>query len=259
MGERQQSALRKIAGEFTQQSTSEQDLHRELFDIARVLLPRYGHQWNIHNLVTTKRQSVSRLLYYNDLYQKIVDVPGVICEFGVQWGATMAQLINLRGIYEPFNHSRKIIGFDTFEGFPDVDSKDGNFSKIGDYSTMEDYETVLERILTIHERFSPIPHMKKFELVKGDASVSAERWLAENPHAIVSMAIFDMDVYKPTRDVLEQIRPRLTRGSLLVFDELNCPHFPGETAALDEALGIGNLRLRRHPHQPYCAWAIYGD
>src|SRR4051794_524849 len=144
----------------------------------------------------------------------------------------MAQLINLRGIYEPFNHSRKIIGFDTFEGFPDVDSKDGNFSKIGDYSTMEDYETVLERILTIHERFSPIPHMKKFELVKGDASVSAERWLAENPHAIVSMAIFDRDVYKPTRDVLEQIRPRLTRGSLLVFDELNCPHFPGETAAL---------------------------
>jgi hypothetical protein len=68
-----------------------------------------------------------------------------------------------------------------------------------------------------------------------------------------------MDLYKPTRDVLETILPRLTRGSVLVFDELNCPRFPGETTALAEVLGLDNLRLRRDPHQPYCAWAIWGD
>ena len=38
-------------------------------------------------------------------------------EFGVRWGQNLITLNNLRGIYEPFNHSRKIIGFDTFEGF----------------------------------------------------------------------------------------------------------------------------------------------
>ncbi|MDP4835628.1 MAG: hypothetical protein NWS01_00560 [Burkholderiales bacterium] len=102
------------------------------------------------------------------------------------------------------------------------------------------------------------PH-KKYELIKGDASQMIDIWLEKNPHAIVSMAIFDMDVYKPTKEVLEKIIPRLTKGSLLVFDELNCQHFPGETIAVQEVLGLHNLTLKRHPHQSYCAWAIYGD
>jgi hypothetical protein len=50
------------------------------------------------------------------------------------------------------------------------------------------------------------------------------------------MAIFDMDIYKPTKDVLEKIIPRLVKGSLLVFDELNFKAFPGETIAVNEVL-----------------------
>lgn len=253
------SALTKIAGTFTQQSADEQSRHNQLFDIASSLMPQYGHQWNIHNLVTLKRQSLSRVLYYNHLYQKIVEIPGVICEFGVQWGATLAQLINLRGIYEPYNYSRKIFGFDTFEGFSVVDEKDGGFSNVGDYATSRNYEETLEKLLSLHESFSPIPHLKKFELIKGDASITIDSWLENNPHAIVSMVIFDMDVYKPTKDVLEKIIPRLTKGSLLVFDELNCEHFPGETRAVDEVLGLNNLSLKHFPHQPYCAWAVFGE
>lgn len=251
--------LAKIGNEYTQQSSNEQEQQRNLLEIAKYLLPRYGHQWNVHSLVSMKRQTISRILHYNDLYQKIVSVPGVICEFGVQWGSTMAQLINLRGIYEPYNHSRKIFGFDTFEGFSDLDVKDGGHSSIGDYATISGYEQLLERVLLIQESFSPISHMKKFELIRGDATVTIDGWLAQNPHAIISMAIFDMDVYKPTKVVLEKIIPRLTKGSLLVFDELNCPYFPGETSAVNEVLGLNNLALRRNPGQPFSAWAVYGD
>lgn len=253
------AAPTKSRGEFSQKSNEEAAQHEALYDFARDLLPKFGPSWNVHNVVTLKRQTLSRLLYFNELYQKIVDVPGIICEFGVQWGAGMAQLVNLRGVYEPYNHSRKIIGFDTFSGFPDVDEKDGHLVSVGDYATSGGYEAVLEQILAIHESFSPIPHMKKFELVKGDASQTVQKWLERNPYAIISMAIFDMDVYKPTRDVLEAIKPRLTRGSVLVFDELNCPFFPGETTALNEVLGLSNVALKRHPHQPYCAWMVYGD
>jgi len=257
--ESQPSGLSKVAGEFTRQSSDEQARNQQLLDIASSLLPTYGNQWNLHSMVTLKRQSLSRLIYYNELYKKIIDIPGVICEFGVQWGATLAQLINLRGIYEPFNHSRTIYGFDTFEGFPVIDEKDGNFSKVGDYVTTKGYEETLGKILAIHESFSPISHVKKFELVKGDASSTIDGWLQNNPSAIVAMAIFDMDIYKPTKDVLERLVPRLTKGSVLVFDELNCPHFPGETLALDEVIGLNKLSLRRFPHQPYCAWAVFGE
>jgi hypothetical protein len=83
-------------------------------------------------------------------------------------------------------------------------------------------------------------------------------FLERNPHIIVSMAIFDMDIYAPTKRALELVMPRLTKGSLLVFDELNCRHFPGETQALHEVVGLGGLRLQRVPNQPYCAFAEYG-
>jgi hypothetical protein len=251
--------LVKLAGEFTMQSNPERANIERLFEIEMGMLPRMGAQWNIHQTAFLRRQSLSRLIYYYELYQKIITVPGVICEFGVQWGASLSTLINLRGMLEPFNHSRTIYGFDTFEGFVEPGEKDGGFSSKGDYATTERYHELLEEVLRIHESFSPIPHVRKFELVKGDASDTLPQWLGDNPHAIVAMAILDMDVYKPTRDVLQKIIPRLTKGSVLVFDELNCRHFPGETTAVTEVIGLNNLRLQRFPHQPYCAWAVFGE
>lgn len=221
------------------------------------LLPKYGPDWNRHAQVTVSRQSLSRVLYYDELYRSIVRVPGVICEFGVQWGATMSTLINLRGIYEPYNHGRRICGFDTFTGFLRVDERDGAYASVGDYSTGEDHLQVLEDILTLQESQSPIAHIKKFELIAGDAAATVDGWLERNPHAVIAMAIFDMDVYAPTRAVLSKILPRLTRGSLLVFDELNHPRFPGETVAVREVLGLNNLALKCHPHQPFGAWAVF--
>lgn len=232
----------------------------ELRSLTERLLPQFGEQvWNRHAMVTQNVSSISRLLYLEQLYTQIVNVPGVICEFGVQWGATLSQLINLRAIHEPFNQSRFIYGFDTFAGFPSVHEKDGNGYRKGDLATIDGYEEVLERILTLIESFPPQSHLKKFGLVKGDACESVDRWLAENPHAIVALAIFDMDLYEPTKVVLEKLLPRLTRGSILAFDELNCQYFPGETRALAEVLGLNQVRLRRSPLSPYCAWMVYGE
>jgi hypothetical protein len=245
--------------ELSSRSATESQLGEELKLLTGECLSRFTGEWNNHLLVTLKRQTLSRLLYWDHLYRQILEKPGVICEFGVQWGASLAQLINLRGIYEPYNISRLIFGFDTFSGFASVDQKDGGFSEAGDYSTSAGYEHVLEKLLDIHEAFCPVSHKKKFQLIKGDASVTVKQWLLDNPSAIIGMAIFDMDVYKPTKDVLEAIVPRLTKGSLLVFDELNCPSFPGETRAVDEVLKINNLRLKHFPHQPYCAWTVFGE
>ena len=241
------------------QSNTERDNLKRLLEIQMDVLPRLGTQWNVHATVFLRRQSLSRLIYYNDLYQKIINVPGVICEFGIQWGATLSTLISLRGMLEPFNHLRVVYGFDTFEGFVQPDEKDGGYSAKGDYSTTESYYELLGEIIQLQESFSPISHIKKHELIKGDASETVLQWLERNPHAIVAMAILDMDLYKPTRDVLQAILPRLTKGSILVFDELNCHHFPGETRAVAEVLGLNGLSLKRFPHQPFCAWAVFGE
>ena len=175
-----------------------------------------------------KRQDLSRLLFIHELYKKIIDIHGIVIEFGVRWGQNLALFQSLRGIYEPFNHNRKIVGFDTFEGFPSVHEKDGSsdIASIGSYATTQGYEDFLENVLSYHEQESPISHIKKFELVKGNAITEIDNYLKQHPETIIAMAYFDFDLYEPTKKCLEAIRSHLTKGSILGFDELNVSVFP---------------------------------
>ena len=213
--------------------------------------------WNWDMQVLLKRQVLSRLLHYHEIYKLILPVPGVILEFGVQWGAALATLISLRGMFEPYNHARKIVGFDTFAGFASVSDKDSTFSKAGQYTVEPGYREKLEMILTLQEELAPLSHIRKFELVEGDACSTVPQYMEDNPHIIVGCAIFDFDLCAPTKAALEAVLPRLTRRSVLVFDELNCKHFPGETQALLDCMGLNRLRLIANPHQPYTSYAVY--
>jgi len=246
---------KNMAGEHSSAPASEVERKMTLKTIHHQIVESAGPNWDIHQLATMSRQALSRILYWNTLYQRILDVPGIIVECGVHYGASLAVLGNLRGIYEPYNFSRQIIGFDTFAGFVGVDSaRDGTQSANGDYATSQNYEQVLHQVLEFHRLNSPLAHVQKFALIKGDASQTVPAYFAENPHKIVAMAIFDMDIYKPTKDALQAIWPQLVKGSLLVFDEFNCDTFPGETQAVMEVLDLHGYRMERLPDMPFCAF-----
>jgi len=195
------------------------------------------------------RQLISKILFLNELYQKIIHTHGVIMEFGVRWGQNLSLFHSFRGIYEPFNHNRKIIGFDTFDGFPSVHEKDGNDPIItkNSYSVTKDYEHYLNNVLEYHQQESPIPHIKKYELVKGDASKTIHEYLKKQPETIIAFSYFDFDIYEPTYECLKAILPHLSKGSIIAFDELNCPAFPGETVAVKELLDLNKLEIKRSP------------
>jgi hypothetical protein len=211
---------------------------------------------NLHLFIN--RQNLSQILFVNEIYQQIVGIHGVVMEFGVRWGGNLALYESLRGIYEPFNHNRKIIGFDTFSGFPSVDAKDGNADIIGvgAYNVTENYADYLAKILDYHEQESPIPHLKKYELVKGDATTSIHSYLESHPETIVALAYFDFDIYEPTKACLEALKKHLTKGSVIGFDELNNRDYPGETVALREVLGIGAYRIRHSRYSPTQSYIV---
>ena len=205
------------------------------------------------------RQTLSKILFMNELYQKIVSVHGIVVEFGVRWGQSLALFESFRGMYEPYNITRKIVGFDTFEGFPSIDAKDGksvDFVSVGAYSVIEGYEEYLKKVLDYHEQESPLSHIKKYELVKGDAAMTIDKYLEDNPETIVALAYFDFDIYEPTKKCLEAIRGHLTKGSVIGFDELNCVYFPGETIALKETFGLDRYRIIRSPLNPYSSYVV---
>ena len=80
-------------------------------------------------------------------------------------------------------------------------------------------------------------------MIKGDASKTINKYLKSNPQTLISLAYFDMDIYKPTKDCLKAIKPYLIKGSIIGFDEPNSKDFPGETIAIKEIFGEVKFKL----------------
>jgi hypothetical protein len=198
-------------------------------------------------------------MFLDHIYKKIIDTQGIIIDFGTRWGQNMAIFSALRGIYEPFNRQRRIIGFDTFSGFPDIDPKDGcsDLMKKGNVSVVENYNIYLEKIMRCHEQDNPLSHIKKYEIVIGDASKTILEYLEKNAHTIISLVYFDFDIYKPTKDCLLAIKERLFKGSIIGFDELNDEDSPGETLALMETIGLNKIKMKRYRYASRVSYFIF--
>jgi hypothetical protein len=196
-----------------------------------------------HLPLFSSRHALGRVLLMHSLYERILDVHGVILLFGVRWGRDLAILQTLRSILEPGNATRRIIGFDTFEGFPSVSDLDGG-ARPGDYGVSADHAAVLEELLRDRDAEEGNPYPRR-EIVQGDASVTLPRWLESHPETVVAMAYFDMDLYEPTRVCLEALGPYIPKGAVIGFDEVAHPGWPGETVALREVRGLDRVRLQR--------------
>lgn len=203
-----------------------------------------------------RSSALVKILFINEIYEYIKDIPGVIMEFGVWWGQNLVLFENLRAIHEPFNQTRRVIGFDTFCGYKsfseqDQKGKEGSFTsfsnvvKEGGYSVSENYREYLEELIAAHEGTNVLGTVKKHSLVEGDVVETVPAFFEEHPETVVALAYFDLALYKPTKTCLESIRPYLVPGSLIILDEFNYPEAPGETIAFREVFGDVSYTMKK--------------
>jgi len=198
------------------------------------------------------RQSVATFLYKHELFKKVLNVHGSIVECGVAYGAGLMSFAQFSSIYEPVNYTRRIIGFDTFDGFPSVTHHD----QIGDADHAHtggmrvDSYNELKDCIDLYDQNRTLGHLPKVELVKGDALKTIPKYVEDNPHLVVSLLYLDFDIYEPTKAALNYFVPRMSKGSIIAFDEINNEDWPGETMALLESLNINNHRIESLPFEP---------
>ena len=205
-----------------------------------------------------RRQHLTRFLARYEIFKRILRVKGSIVECGVNRGYGLMTWAKLSALLEPTNLTRRIYGFDTFAGFPSVSDKDRagpawETARPGALSA-DSYAELL-RLIELNDKDRFLGHIAKVELVKGDAAQTIPAFMADHPHLVVSLLFMDFDLYEPTRAALEHFVPRMPRGAILAFDELDNPLWPGETKALLDTLGIGRLKLQRMEFDPYIAFA----
>lgn len=194
-------------------------------------------------------QHFRRMMFFCEMYKLILDKPGTIFQFGVRWGRELALFENLRTMHEPFNHSRRIVGFDTFAGYAGISPEDGSSKQFvsGNLSVTDDYDQFLHQLLRNREALSPVANAQKFQLVRGDVTHTLDGYLEAHPYELVSLLHLDLNLYQPTLFVLEKMWERVFKGTLVIIDEINCPAIPGETIALREFLDLKGVALRRLP------------
>ncbi|NQW00915.1 MAG: class I SAM-dependent methyltransferase [Rhodospirillales bacterium] len=206
------------------------------------------------------RQSLTKFIARLEIFKMQQEVHGSVVEVGVHRGASLMTWAHLSSILEPVNYLRNIIGFDTFEGFPDIGDKDskgvsehlvkGGFA-VGDTPDID-----LERAIGLYDTNRMMNHIPKCELVKGDVAQTLPNYLEENPHLLVSLLHLDADLHAPTKTALDLLLPRMPKGAIILFDELNMKLFPGETIALLETLNLNKYPLRRFSYATSMSYLV---
>ena len=198
-----------------------------------------------------RRVNFAKFLTHIELFKHTIDLPGSVVELGVFKGASFMTFLKLCDVYCAGDSLKKVIGFDTWTGFVDLDEKDGavNIQRdkvVGGFNAAT-FLPVLKAAIDIEKRDSMIPRFARAELVPGDCRKTIPEYLHRNPGLRISLLHLDLDLYEPTKVALEHLYDRVVPGGVVILDEYGMEGFPGESQAFDEFFHGNRPKLRKFP------------
>ncbi|MEM5494316.1 TylF/MycF/NovP-related O-methyltransferase [Hoeflea sp. AS16] len=225
------------------------------FEKLKAITDKYPHELR-HYLdlvpVYASRRSFIRQLAHYELFKMTVDLPGHYVDFGVYFGRSYFTWHKFLETLTPTATHKKVFGFDTFGGFPELSQKDGDEDTSVDKRTgglssssfLDEFRLLLE----LHNEDSVIP-ANRGSIIIGNIVETLPEWLKTNSEARFCLINIDVDIYEPTYAILEHCWDRLVPGGVLILDEYATSKWPGETKAWDEFSATRNesLPIKRFP------------
>ena len=189
--------------------------------------------------------NLARNLAVVDLLRGVLQVPGHVAEFGTWQGANLLFLAKLLYILDP-NGAKQVHGFDSFEGLQTFTEKDGVAR-----GTRGSYKGSLARLKDLIALYGLGDDIV---IHKGEIQKTLPKALTMAPELTFSLVYCDVDLYEPTKLILDRLHPRLSKHGIFVLDQWNLEKFPGETVAVREFLdehGAGyNIEHVANSRQP---------
>ena len=194
-----------------------------------------------------------QFLYMSRRFEQIRGVPGDIFECGLGEGNTLAMLAFLIGS-EGQRPPRRLIGFDSFEGWPEPTEWDASprNPKKGEWTVSRG---MVEQRLTeskIREELADL----KIEIIEGFLDKSLPEFVCIRRQ--IALLHLDVDLYPGYKDGLKHLFPLVAVGGLVLFDEYrefhpedpnygNAEKWPGCTKAVDDYFANRPERLQYDP------------
>jgi len=185
---------------------------------------------------TVSLDRFEKVLMQLEIFKIIKNVKGCILEFGIFRGNSFIRFMLFNKIY---NFKKKFYGFDTFGEFPKgknyFDNLQRNkFTKSAGTSSIN--KLSLNRILKKKK-------LTNFTLIKGDVLATLPEFIRENKNLQISLINLDLDLYEPSKIVLESLYPRLSKNGIIILD--NYKTFYGETKAVNEFCKKHKIKLQK--------------
>tara|TARA_Y100000816_G_scaffold287557_1_gene270516 strand:+ start:88 stop:750 length:663 start_codon:yes stop_codon:yes gene_type:complete len=192
--------------------------------------------WKIENLFYLK-SNLSRILKivcHYEIFKITKNVKGDILEFGVFKGNSLIRLISFRNLFKL--KRKKVYGFDVFGSFPKQKIKEDNaFAKKHDLLIGKGYP------ITFLKKSLDNKGLKNFELIKGDVLKTLPKFLKNKKKLKISFLHLDLDVYEPTKFVLNHLFKMVSKNGVILIDDYG--QVAGATKATNEFLKK-NKRLK---------------
>lgn len=190
--------------------------------------------------------NLSRNLAISDLLRSTLDVPGHIAEFGSWRGTNVVFMAKLLRIFDPLG-SKIVHCFESFEGLNKFSEEDNEDAKLEKGKYKGSYEELLD-VISLYQLDDEI------QINKGRIEDTLPKILTDNTSLTFSFIYCDVDLYDPTKLLIESLHDRLAKNGLMVFDEWNYEKFQGEGKAVNEFLKIHSSEYEtkhvKHARQP---------
>lgn len=203
---------------------------------------RYPHS-DLHKLTHwpayTKRILMTRYLAHYELFKMTQELPGSIVELGVSRGVSFFSFHKFLEIFCPTDTSKKVYGFDSFEGLSDFTQEDGvsqsdlaSDKKVGGWSA-ENVEGEIFELCALANQDNILAR-ERSRLIKGRVQDTLKPFLDQTPGLRINLLHFDLDLYEPTYYTLNMLWDLVVPCGVIVFDEYGLPPWGGEATAFDQ-------------------------
>lgn len=210
-----------------------------------------SRKWEYENgfYLSCETSRIGKFLNHLEIYKKIIHLPGDILEFGVYKGASLVRLLSFRDLLECEN-SRKIFGFDIFGKFPD------NLELEKDREFVRKFENAGGYGISKNElqKHLSAKGLGNFELIEGDINKTIPKFLKAHNPIKISLLHIDVDVYEPTKLILESLWDKVVKDGIVMLDDYGTVE--GETKAVDEFFAKQDIRIHKPKYNHIPAYII---
>ena len=200
--------------------------------------------WTYENLfyLTSDKKRILKLLDHYEVYNKILNIKGDIIECGVFKGASLIRFLTFRDLIEK-KDKRKIIGFDAFGKFPHPKNDYKNKKADSVFAQRHDDKIGIGISINLLKKYLKKKNLSNYELIKGNVLNTLPDYLKKNKKLKISLLHLDLDIFEPTKFVLETLYEKISKRGIILLDDYT--HIKGATLAVDDFLKKKRLKIQK--------------